>query len=264
MRVLFSILVAIIFLSISRPSQSGVLMVSEESSFDNPELKRTIKMYLDRQKIRIEMIGEQTEQVMIFRMDLEKFWVINFKDSTYMEITKKDLEKMGQQMAELKKTMDEKMKEVPPEQRKYLEQMMKGKMSSDRPEIVYKKVAGGQKVNLWDCDQYAGNLEGELKEDLWTADWKKIGMTDENIQALQELAEYFKSFSRQAPSFFKSATDKSGKRDLGAPVKSVTYRNGEKQRLVQLTEVSQKDLGPELFELAGKLKKKKMPQDARD
>ena len=52
-------------------------------------------------------------------------WIVNYDKKTYTEMTKTDLDRMGQQMTEAMAKMQEAMKNLPPEQRAQMEQMMK-------------------------------------------------------------------------------------------------------------------------------------------
>ena len=243
--------------------QAGVLMVSVTVSSDNPEEKFEQKAFVDKDRMRVELSGDDVDQIIIFRKDKDVFWFIDNKDQTYFEMTREDLREMKAQVDEAMKEFEAQMKDLPPEQRQMMETMMKGKMPEKAPEMTYKKVASGEKVNQWTCDQYEGFLEGEKKMEMWTTDWKKLGLKPEDFQVMQDMADFFGEFVEDQASFLQVGAespemiaDKS--QFAGLPVKVIDYSEGSEAHTTQLIEVKEQDFASSLFELPAGLKKKDM------
>ncbi len=74
--------------------EAGILMVNIQESYSQPKDKLTNKAYVDRNHMRVEMIGKNLDNIFIYRKDKEVFWIIDNKEKTFMEITKKDMQKM--------------------------------------------------------------------------------------------------------------------------------------------------------------------------
>ncbi|MDZ7379223.1 MAG: DUF3617 domain-containing protein, partial [candidate division KSB1 bacterium] len=102
----------------------GVLIVSEDESALGPKGVFTSKAYIDKDRMRAEVGDPDTDQVVIFRQDKERFWIINNKDKTYREITKQEVQTIKAQIDSAMAMMQEQMKNLPPEQRKMMEQRM--------------------------------------------------------------------------------------------------------------------------------------------
>lgn len=90
-------------------AQAGVLMVNVSKSFDQPDQARTDKIYIDKDRVRVE---ENAGQIAVFRQDKEVFWTIDPQTKTYTEMTRQDLEKLKSRMDEATRQMDEQMKNL--------------------------------------------------------------------------------------------------------------------------------------------------------
>ncbi|MEF9426383.1 MAG: DUF3617 domain-containing protein, partial [Candidatus Mariimomonas ferrooxydans] len=173
-----SVLLAVILLAgFMAYAEAGVIITSIDTSFDDPRDSGTSTAYIGDNGMRAEARAEGENNIVIFRSDKEVFWMINTADNSYTEMTKKDIKKIKGQMDEAMRMMQEQMKNMPPEQRAMMEQMMKGKTIPTQPEkTVFKKVASGVKVGKWKCNTYKGYLRGELTEEVCSTSWKKLGI----------------------------------------------------------------------------------------
>lgn len=244
--------------------EAGVLIVSDYESALEHKGSSTSKAYVDRDRMRVETSDKEAERVFIFRQDKERFWLIDNKDKTYTEMTKQDLQKMKQQLDSAMALMQEKMKDMPPEQRKMMEQMMQGKMSAAMPEapkIVYKKVASGEKINQWMCDKYAGSAAGKDKEEIWTTDWQQVGMTEADLKVIQGMGEFFAEFAKNMP-FLSKVGSKEWEKEhgyAGFPIRTLHYSGTQVRSKMEIKEIRRQDFATSLFELPGGLQKKATP-----
>src|SRR5262249_46834896 len=181
---------------------AGVLIVSNHDTASGQKGSTTVKAYIDKDRMRVETGDKEVEQIFIFRQDKERFWLINTKDQTYIEMTKQHLQKIKEQVDGAMAMIQEKMKNLPPEQRKMVEQMMQGKMPAaklEAPKMVYKKVASGEKINQWICDKYEGIAKENDREEVWTTDWRQAGITAEDLKVMQGMGEFFAEFTKNQP-----------------------------------------------------------------
>lgn len=135
---------------------------------------------------------------------------------------------------------------------------MAGKMPPRASEIVYAKVASGETVNQWVCDQYVGSLNGEKQSDVWTTGWKNLGLQAKDFNALQEMGEFFSAFARGADSFFKVGAAADEHHYAGVPVRTIRYSGDKMTHTNELKEVSRQDFDASLFELPAGFTKKDM------
>ena len=196
--------------------------------------------------------------------DQERFWFINSKDKTYMEMTKQDLQKIKEHMDGAMAMMQEQMKNMPPEQRKMMEQMMQNKRPAAKPEVskmAYKKVASGEKINQWTCDKYEGVSKGTDKEELWTTDWQQLGITPEDLKVIQGMGEFFAEFSQRQPFLLKIGSKESEQEPgyAGLPIRTIHYSGTQVRHKTDIKEIRRQDLSASLFELPSGLQKKATP-----
>lgn len=263
----FIIVVVSVAWIFAAPVEAGIIITNLVESSLQPGEKTTNMIYLEKDRIRMEMKGKNIDQVSIFRKDKEVFWVIDNKEGTFMEMTKEELQKQKMQMDETMKRMEEQLKRLPPEQRKMMEEMMKRQKSaitSRTPKITFKKVATGEKVNKWIADRYEGSVEGEKKMEIWTSDWKKLGVDPEDFKVMEEVGAFFDDLSKGSQSFFKigSIDQEKDLGYIGIPVKTITYSAGRIDQKTELKEIKRENLASSLFEVTPGLKKKEMPSMA--
>ena len=135
-------------------------------------------------------------------------------------------------------------------------------MQEAAPQVTYKKVASGEKVNQWVCAKYEGYREDQKVKEVWTTDWKKLGLTPENFKVLNDLGEFFKDFAKDLASAFGQVGSAEWEKEQGydgIPVRTLSYSNGKLHATTEVTEVNQESLAPALFNLPTGLKKKEMP-----
>lgn len=245
---------------------AGVTISTTHTTTAQPNDKSVNKTFVDSDRLRVETQSLGANQIVIFRQDKGLFWVISAKDKTYMEITKQDLQAMKAKMSEAKSMMDEKMKDMPPAQREMMEKMMKGRMPMSMGaatiKTTYKKVAAGAKVNQWVCAKYEGYREDKKVKEVWTTDWKSLGLTAETFNLMKNLGEFFEDFAKEmAADYDRVGSEEWEKAQgyAGIPVKTLSYFDGQLRSTTEVTEVKQGELAATLFELPAGLTKKELP-----
>lgn len=253
---------ALMVLVFATAGNAGVLMVSSHESYE-PAMTSIIKAYIEKDKMRVETKGADGDFAFIFRGDKQVFWSIDYKNKTYVEITKEDLKRMKEQIQDAMKQMEEQMKNLPPEQRKLMEQMMQGQMKQQvqAPKVIYKKVASGVNVNKWSCDKYEGLIEGRKVRELWTTDWQKLDLSAEDFKVMQDMAEFFKEFSESVASSFYQVGNEDWERQQGyrgVPVREIHYSGSKLLYKTELMDVKKVDFAPTSFEVPAGFKKEKI------
>jgi GLPGLI family protein len=123
---------------------------------------------------RPRMIKQSSENnVMIFRLDKEMIYLIDTEKKEYSEMTfvemeaaaKKANKKLEGKMAE----MNEQLKNMPPEQRKTMEQMMgSAGMGAANAKIDVIKTSEKKTINGYACIKYAMKEDGKEVGSVWT------------------------------------------------------------------------------------------------
>lgn len=242
--VLFSI---IVFSMLSASVIAGVYM---SGTVDNNGKTDNMQMFVEKDRMRIETMGGK--QIMIYRDDVQKFWMV--KDGKYTEMTKEDMKKMGEQMNSAMKQVEQQMQNLPPEQRKMMEKMMKGKMGdmgqTEETKTEWKEV-GSEKVKNWECEKYKSN-DGKTA---WTVKPEQLGLAKDDFKIFEKVQDFFSEMMKNNESFLKYTSTDDNDGLTGFPVKMVSA-DGKEQ---MMNEITKKDLDGNLFELQKDWEKEDSP-----
>ncbi|MEO0092175.1 MAG: hypothetical protein ABIK61_05670 [candidate division WOR-3 bacterium] len=237
---------------------ADIVMTAQIQDLTKPKekpMKQTT--YLSEECIRIDVKAEKSDITTIFRADQEIFWMIDHKKKSYTEFTKEDLEKMQEMMKEATSIMEQALKNLPAEQRQKMEKMMK-KGVAEKSNMIFKKVSSGEKVNQWLCDKYDGIIEGKKVMELWSTDWKKIGLKPEDIKVFDKMKVFFEQIAKDfASTLHIIETEKKDNMYFGMPVKIVEYEKGNIRSSYEFEEIRQEELKLSVFEPPKGYKKEK-------
>jgi hypothetical protein len=243
-------------LTLTAAAYAGVALKSQSKILAPYPTNSNTTLYLDNGKLRVESTSSQGEkEIMIFRKDKGLFWVIDPQKGTYTEITREQLRQMRHQMDEYKRQMEAAMKNMPPEQRAMMEQMMKSQMPAEpqTPKISYRKMGSGR-VGRWYCTEYQGFSNGAKVEEVWVTPFSTLGISPSDLDVLKEMGDFFNEFYKGSGNSLVGDTKKWEKVFKGFPVKTKAYENGKVVYEDTVVEVKRTSLPITLFEVPKGLK----------
>jgi hypothetical protein len=209
----------------------------------------THQIQIDRDHLRAET-GGQRQQTVIFDNTKQVLWMVNTDAKTYTEMTKADVDRLSGQVSAAMATMQEQMKNLPPEQRARIEEMMKGRGmggAAAASKTEYKKV-GSDKVGKWNCDKYEGSRDGQKVVELCTVEPGALGFTMADFAVATELGNFFKSLAPQnADRLFSVGAQ--GQGFSGVPVRRVTFLNGQPEMVHEIVDVTRQTFPASTFEV---------------
>jgi len=199
---------------------------------DNGILTRT---YFMPKMFRSE--NDRDSKAMIFRLDKQMVYEVDASDKTYSEMTfeqfeatmKKMNSKMEAKMAELKKNMAN----MPPEQRKMMEQMMAGQALGTDKSAKVDVVKSDEKKEIagYSSTKYTVTEDGKETISLWaTKDIKSFNSMKKDFE------EYTKRFVASTNQSMKSLATAFQKVD-GFPMQ-MTFTNGISQEVQKVEQQS--------------------------
>ncbi|MCB0262541.1 MAG: hypothetical protein R3C41_19215 [Calditrichia bacterium] len=263
----------------------GVKVVSKTTDAKgNPKETSTIKF--DNDNLSMESKGKDGHMIVLFRSSENKMVLANISEGTIMEITEKDLEKMGATMeqaqnqmkdmmnspeiAEAMRQAQEKMKDLPKEQQEMMKKMMPnmggGGMNMnamDEPNVTYEK-SGSETVNSWKTTKYIGKENGQTSEEVWTTDMSNFGLSESDFAVFKKMGKFFDKLSQQmgnqmSPLMNFGSKEAEAKRGYsGVPVKNNDYVNGKLASTTEVLEVTKISLSANDFKNPEGLKKQQM------
>ena len=241
--------------------RAGTVIQQEGGEIGSNKPKMKMTLYVDSGKLRVDTQDTGNNAVVIFDAGKQVMWMINPADKTYREMDKAQVEAMGQQMSKAMEQMQAQMANMPPEQRKMMEDMMKGKMgmmgaAQAKPTISLKEL-GSEKVGAYNTTHYEMLVNGERSQEIWAAPFDQAKMTASDIKTFQDMAKFFESITRNVPTGSYSFNNMDQLK--GFPVKSVQYSGGKPSHEWNMVSVEQKSIDGSQFALPAGFKKAEMP-----
>jgi len=175
---------ALMFASLATPlrAYAGVTLVMQRGASDISTL------YVDGDKMRMENPAAQKEHTVVIDAAAKRMLMINEAEKSYSEITEADMKRIGEQLAARRAEMEERMKSLPPEQRKHMESMMGGAAGKPR-ELKFERMGDKKTVNGFPCEMYRVLEEGAPKEEDCLATWSSSLLQRSDFAGLRKFAE---------------------------------------------------------------------------
>lgn len=242
------ILVAVCVAACPLAAAAGVLIVEKTATGGGPAQTHQVMIEKDRMRVEHDMPSGDKGTV-LFDGAKQVIRLLNYDKKTYTEMTKADVDAMGQKMSNVMAQLQEQLKNLPPDQRARMEEMVKSRMpSASAPApITYRKV-GMDTVGHWTCDKYEGSQNGQKVAELCTVDPTVLGFVPADFEVSQKLAEFFKRLMPQeGDNVFRLGTaDDQG--FSGVPVKRV-FSVGPRQSVTEITQVSREQFPASAFDV---------------
>src|SRR5262249_24520064 len=136
------------------------------------------------------------KQVLVFDGAKQLLTLIDPVKKTYAQVTKEDVDRLGAQMADQLKKMQEQAAMLSPAQREQLAAVMKGREGGPAAKLEYRKT-GKATVGKWTCDTYDGYNGPQKIVELCTVDPKVLGFTAGDFAVANQMVEFFRGLVPQ-------------------------------------------------------------------
>ncbi len=175
------------------PAFAGVVfefeLIDAANSAAEPD---RINTSVEGERIRMDVKGPRGANAdMIFRGDRHEMLAVDHDSETYVLIDDATIEQISSQLSQLEAQMQEMLKDVPPEQRAAVEQMMKQRMpSAGAPEPVTEIRSTGTsgEKNGYAAREFELYRDGRREKSFWVTDW-------DNIEGGRDAARAFESMA---------------------------------------------------------------------
>jgi hypothetical protein len=161
-------------------AHAGVTIVMQRGN------EPTTTVYVDNDKMRADNPKSTHEGSIIMDGAAKKTIMINEAEKSYMEVTQADLERFAAMMTQVRAQSAERMKSMPPEQRKKMEAMMGGGKPID---IKFEKMGGKKTINGFSCEMYRKLEDGKATEEDCIAPWSASLIQKSDFAGLKKFAE---------------------------------------------------------------------------
>jgi hypothetical protein len=223
----------------------------------------TQTIMLDNTRLRVDS-DEKTSMMFLTDGGRNRMVILDKAGNTYQEMDEQTMKQMADQMSGAMAQMDAAMKNMPPEQRKMMEQMMEGKMpqaAAAAPKTVYSAKGSGT-VNGFSCTKYDGVRGAEKVSEVCAASPSQIKIAPNDYQIFEKMKQFFSSLmdsmknspfgaNMQSASLTEAGFE-------GFPVQRTTFRNGQAADRMELKSVANASFSDADFSVGG-AKKVEMP-----
>ena len=251
---------AIVVLGIAAPASAQVTMMMRYSTAGGPTSTQQIQM--DRTHIRAETAANGDTVAFVYDGPAKMVRMINLSRKSYTEMDQAQLQRMGQQVNSAMAAVQEQLKNLPPEQQKRLQDLLKGRglaapgTAAKRPTFTH---TGSDKAGQWTCAKYDGYRGTEKVAEVCAVEPSALGLTTADFEAARQLAELVRSLMPAAADqvSFNGTIEEQG--FPGVAVRRVTLRNGTPESTTELTEIRREAIPASAFAVPDGFRREAMP-----
>lgn len=235
----------------------GLLIVQKHTSGGT---SNSNQIQIEKTRMRAETGGGDRAQIVVFDSTAQVVRMINPTKKTYTELTKADIDRLGTQMAGARAQMEDRMKNLPPEQRERIEAMMKGRGMAAAGVAAMKtqyRKTGTDKVGKWTCDKYDGYRGDQKVTEICTVNPSVLGVTIADFEIARQAAKFFAQLAPQnTDQMFSIGGAEQG--FSGIPVRNVVTV-GSTQITTEVTDVSRRTFSDESYAVPAGFTKQDLP-----
>jgi hypothetical protein len=219
-------------------------------------------LYVEGDHFKAEEPKKAEATAVIVDAKAKKVIMIDATKRTYTEMTEEDRKRMRGQMDAMRAQMQERMKNMPPDQRAKIESMMgpPGAADAGKPHD-WKFESTGQKktINGFACDMYRVSEDGQLHEEQCVSPWSAGLVKKSDFAGIQQFAESmmddFGGRRGRSGSIF-SRIEKAP----GIPISRVPIdANGQRGPEEQIKSIKRGPVPASVFEIPAGFTKREMP-----
>ena len=261
----FAIAIAVVA---TAPLYAGVRIQMENTDLATNKTSTQVIM-MDNTRMRVDA-DANTSTMFLTDGGRNRLIILDKARNTYQEIDEATMKQMGQMAAgassgasaQMAAQMDAAMKNMTPEQRKMMEQVMKGKMpqaaapAAPAPKTVYTAKGSGS-VNGFSCTKYDGMQGAQKVAEVCAASPSQIKIAPGDYQVFEKMNQ----FTAGMQNAMKNFSAQSGVTDSGIdgfPVQTVSFRDGQPASRMELKSLTNASFSDADFSL-GTASKMEMP-----
>ncbi len=258
--ILAAVVTATILTTATAGAADGILITQKMTSGGGAVT--TTQVQIDKMHMRAEGSGASgRKQTMVFDGTAQVLRMIDDEAKTYSEMTKADIDRLSGQRSGAMAQMQEQMKNMPPEARARMEEMMKGRgmaaPGNAATPLEYKKV-GTDKAGKWTCDKYEGRRGAEKVSEVCTIAPDALGFKEGDFEVTRQMAEFFSKLVPQSAEQMFRVGSNAVNGFAGVPVRMITFKNGAQDMVSELVDVSHQNFPEATFAVPAGYQKRDM------
>ena len=204
-----SALLAILLLS--SPAFAGVVFEFETVDRKNPGGEPdVIHTTIDGENLKIDVTGPRGANAdMIYRGDRRQMIAIDHDNQSYVVFDDSMIEEVSQRLSGLEAQIQEALKDVPPDQRAMMEEMLRQRMpmaqgTTSIPTFEVRKTGDSAEQNGFPCEKHEIYRDGTLSTTIWVTAWDNVDGGREAAGAFDSMGDFIEEVQAAMPDFAKS------------------------------------------------------------
>jgi hypothetical protein len=242
-------------------ASAGVYMETAHKDLtDTKSAAEKHKMWFDSGNFRAE--DAEARAVQIYKDKI--IYIVEMDEKRYTTLDKESIQSLSGQIAEARKQMEARMKDMTPEQREMVEKMMgsMGGVTKEAPARSIKPTsrtesAAGQTCKVWEV-----TVGGAKEEELCVVAPGSLTGGAEMMATMKELGDLFRGFMDSLGGSGSRNAINDAWRDLqavnGIPIITRTFENGKPSQEIRLTTVRAESVPASQFAVPAGFKQKKL------
>lgn len=187
--------------SFAAAAMAGTVMELTTREMKDPKAKPTTQVIaIQDGRIRMEQAGHT--EFTIFRD--ETVYHVDTADKTYTKIDRAQMEQLSGQLAGMRKQMEERMAQMPPEQRKMMEEAMSRMgagaavpgAAKSAPPVTTRDTGRNETVNGYSCRIWEVSINDRKESDFCVAAPTAVPGGTDVYKAMQQMGEIAKRFTQ--------------------------------------------------------------------
>ena len=253
MRIVTSVVLVLVLASTA--SAQGIVLSMRETRGTQTS---STQMQLDATHIRTDMRQGGDLVAMVYDGGAQVVRMINPARKSYSEMTQAEAQQAGQQLTGMMAAMQAELAKLPPEQRKMMEDMLKGRGgrgipgmpgAGAAPERTTYKRTGTSKVAQWPCATYEGYRGAEKVAEICTVEGAALGVTAADLQVTRQLAEFLSGLLPEVAEQLAVYGTPEAQGFSGFPVRRTTFVNGQPESVMEVVELKREAIPASAFEV---------------
>lgn len=221
----------------------------------------TTEMLIADNKMRFAN-GQGTETWSLFDADRKEMIIVDPSKKSYMVIDQETMNKMGDAVNQAMKTMEDTLAQMPPAQRKQMEQMMKSMMPAELQtktvEFRYDR-KGSDSVAGYDCEILEIRANDRKTSELCVTSPDALDIDSEDAAVFMAMRDFSLDMVKNVP-FAAGMAQSFGQPGASEmPIRYVFSNDLIGQMSGQLVSVSSEDVDNSLLSIPSDYKREKMP-----
>lgn len=247
-------------------AQAGTLLETVNRDLSSNGGSTIIHTWAQNGMMRVESQADKApnRSTMVFKNDT--IYAINHQDKSYYAMDRESMKRVAEQLNPALKMLQERMKDMTPEQRAQMEKMMGGRLppgvGGPEKKTEIKRTARTDKVSGYSCSYVQVLEDGVLTDEMCVTPSKSLKGADELLTASAKMAELMREMmSTMDMPWLQQMAEKQIQNfaELGGiPVSSRHFAAGSPQSETTLTSIRSEALAASTFEIPAGYTRKDM------